>query len=60
MFHRQNRTGATNVQWVVIAALISLAVVGSITLVGTRANTKLQQTVTDVGNPQNLTTRFGS
>jgi Flp pilus assembly pilin Flp len=54
------RRGTSTVQWAVVAGLIALAVVAGITLVGTRTNTKLNQTATDVGNPTSLTTRFGS
>jgi len=53
------RRGTAVTQWVVVAALIALAVVAGITLVGTRANTKLNQTATDVANPSSLKTRFG-
>jgi hypothetical protein len=48
------------VQWVVIAALVLLGIVAGVTLIGTRTNTKLGQTATDMANPQSLTTRFGS
>lgn len=54
------RRGKTVVQWIFIAALLVLAVVAGVTLVGTRTSTKLSQTATDVANPQSLTTRFGS
>jgi Flp pilus assembly pilin Flp len=60
MSKRAIRRGISNVQWVVIAALLSLAVVAGVTLVGTSTNNKLNETATDVGNPKNLTTRFGS
>jgi hypothetical protein len=57
---RFNRRGKSVVQWIVVAALIFLAVVVAATTMGTRANNKLNQTATDVGNPASLTTRFGS
>jgi len=60
MRRNQARRGATMVQWVVIAGAIVLVIFATVQLVGTRTNTKLNQTVTDVGNPKNLTTRFGS
>jgi hypothetical protein len=41
-------------------ALIALAAIAGVTLLGTRTNTKLGQTATDMANPQSLTTRFGS
>lgn len=54
------RRGISMVQWCVMAALIALAVIVGVTNVGSRTGTKLTQTATDVGNPKNLTTRFGS
>jgi len=48
------------VQWIVVAAIIVMALVAGVQLMGTRANTKLNQTATDVANPTSLTTRFGS
>jgi Flp pilus assembly pilin Flp len=54
------RRGITAVQWCIMAALITLAVVTTVSLIGTRTSTKLSETATDVGNPANLTTRFGS
>lgn len=60
MNRQQRRRGASLVQWIVIAAAITLGLAAGVTLIGTRTNTKLNQTVTDVGNPQSLTTRFGS
>jgi Flp pilus assembly pilin Flp len=54
------RRGTTNVQWAVVAALIALALVAGVTLVGTRTNTKLNQTASDVASPSALTQRFGS
>jgi hypothetical protein len=59
MFARRRR-GQAVVQWIVVAGLLVLAVVASITLVGGRTNTKLNQTASDVGNPSALTQRFGS
>jgi len=54
------RRGISTVQWCVMAALITLAVIAGVTTVGTRNSTKLNQTATDLANPKNLTTRFGS
>jgi Flp pilus assembly pilin Flp len=59
MNHRKRR-GISFVQYAVVAGLLVLVVVAGTALLGTRANTKLQQTATDVGNPTSLTTRFGS
>lgn len=55
-----HRRGTAVTQWVVVAALIVLALIGSVALLGTRANNKLNETATDMANPQSLTTRFGS
>ena len=52
------RRGTAVTQWVVVAALIVIALVGGAALLGTRANNKLGQTATDMANPKNLTTRF--
>lgn len=60
MYRRRPRAGVSLVQWVVVAAAITLGIATGVTLIGTRANTKLNQTATDVGNPKSLTTRFGS
>lgn len=60
MLRRRVRAGLALVQWVLIAGAITLAVVAGIAVLGTKTNTKLNETVTDVGNPANLTTRFGS
>lgn len=54
------RRGVSLVQTCLIVAVITLAIVASVTLVGSRANTKLNQTATDVANPASLTSRFGS
>ena len=54
------RRGTTTVQWAVMAALIVLAVVATISLMGSRTSTKLNQTATDIASPSSLTTRFGS
>jgi Flp pilus assembly pilin Flp len=60
MAHRHIRRGVSTVQFVVLAALVILAVVCGVTLLGTRANTKLDQTATDVADPASLVNRFGS
>jgi len=60
MFMHRIRRGTSVVQWVVVAALVTLAIVAGVTLVGTRTNNKMNQTASDVGNPSSLTQRFGS
>lgn len=54
------RRGISMVQWCVMAALITVAIVGAVSVIGTRNSTKLNQTATDLANPASLTTRFGS
>ena len=60
MRKHRSRRGMSNFQYVFVAALIILVVVASITLMGSRTNTKLNQTASDVANPAALTQRFGS
>lgn len=60
MLSRRIRRGMSTMQYATVAALIALAVVAGVTLVGSRANNKLNQTASDVGNPAALTQRFGS
>jgi outer membrane murein-binding lipoprotein Lpp len=60
MFMNRNRRGKAVAQWVVVAALLTLAIVAGVTLIGTRTNNKMNQTASDVGNPSALTQRFGS
>jgi len=57
---RKKRRGMSTTQYATVAALIALAAVAGVTLVGSRTNTKLGQTASDVGNPAALTQRFGS
>ena len=60
MSSRRIRRGMSTMQYATVAALIALAVVAAVTLVGSRANNKLNQTASDVTNPSALTQRFGS
>jgi Flp pilus assembly pilin Flp len=60
MVRRRSRAGVSLVQWVLIAAVITLGVVAGVTLIGTNTTVKLNQTATDVATPSSLTTRFGS
>ena len=60
MFCHSLRRGATSIQYIIVAALIFMVVIAGFTLMTTRTNTKLNQTASDVANPTNLTTRFGS
>jgi len=57
-FYRSLRRGATTVQYCVIVALIGLVAIAGVSLLGTRASTKLGQTATDVATPKSLTARF--
>jgi Flp pilus assembly pilin Flp len=60
MRHQLVRRGVTYVQWCVIAAVITLAVIAGVTVMGNRTNDKLNQTASDVSDPAKLTKRFGS
>jgi hypothetical protein len=53
------RRGITNVQWVFIAGAIVLVLFATVQIVGTKTKSKLDETVTDVGDPTHLTTRWG-
>ena len=60
MLGRRIRRGISNAQYATVLALVALAVVAGMTLLGSRANNKLNETASDVGNPAALTQRFGS
>ena len=61
MKHRSKiRRGVSLFQYILVAGLIVLAVVAGISLLGSGTNMKLNQTASDVANPQELTKRFGS
>jgi len=60
MLRRRIRRGISHAQYAVVLALITLAVVAGMTLMGSRANNKLNQTASDVANPAALTQRFSS
>jgi len=47
-------------QYLIVAVAIFMVVIAGFTLMTTNTNTKLNQTASDVANPTNLTTRFGS
>jgi len=54
------RRGVSVVQYIMMAAAIFLVIVVGMATLGTKTNTKLNQTASDVADPKNLTTRFGS
>ena len=54
------RRGQANLQWILIAGAIVLAIAGTIATLGNRTSTKLNETATDVANPVSLKNRFGS
>lgn len=60
MLRRLSRRGVSVAQYVLVAAAIFLVIVIGMASMGTHTNTKLNQTASDVANPQQLTTRFGS
>ena len=53
------RRGSSNIQWIVIAAVVVLGLVGTWAVLGSRTNTKMQQNAEDVGDPTRLVERFG-
>jgi Flp pilus assembly pilin Flp len=56
----RNRRGVTNVQWALLAAVISVAVIAAVRSVGTNVRTNLNSTAGNVANPSTLPGRFGS
>ena len=54
------RRGISSVQWVVIVAAIALAISTTVSLIGSRTNTKLNDTASDMKDVSNLPKRFGS
>jgi Flp pilus assembly pilin Flp len=60
MLRRLTRRGVSVAQYVLVAAAIFLVIVVGMATMGTKTNTKLNQSASDVANPQQLTTRFGS
>ena len=52
------RRGITTVQMCVMLAVITLAIVGTVRVLGTNSKDKLNQTASDLATPKNLTTRF--
>ena len=54
------RSGISAVQWIVVAALVVLAVFFTVRLVGTGSSAKMNQTASDLANPTNLTKHMGS
>jgi len=60
MHKRFARHGKALVTWVVVAAVVTLAIVAGVALLGTNTDNKLNQTATDVADPHALTQRFGS
>ena len=56
---RRARKGIGTTEWVVIAAVLVLAVVGTVSTMGSRVNGELEDTAVDVADPASLTQRFG-
>lgn len=57
---RTHRRGVTTTQVAVVLALITLAIVATVSVLGNNTRNRMTQISTDVGNPSSLTTRFGS
>jgi len=60
LLRRLSRRGVSVAQYVLVAAAIFLVIVVGMATLGSKTNTKLNQSASDVANPQQLTTRFGS
>ena len=61
MFSRkQQRRGVSNVQWLVVAGVICLACVATVSWLGTSTSTDMNQTASDVAAPSSLVDRFGT
>ncbi len=56
---RRVRRGLGLTEWVLIAAVIGLAVVAAVTAMGTRVQGELGVTAQEVADPASLTERFG-
>jgi Flp pilus assembly pilin Flp len=54
------RRGVTTAQWVVVAAVITLAIVAAVRNVGLNSSSSLNTTSGNIGNPSTLPARFGS
>jgi hypothetical protein len=51
--------GISFVQWAVIVVAIAMGVFTTVSFIGTGANTKLNETASDMSNVSNLPSRFG-
>ena len=51
---RRRRRGISTIQWALIAALIVVVVIGTVTSLGNLTNQRLETTTGGVGNPSQL------
>lgn len=54
------RRGLTTVQLCVMLAVITLGVIAAVKSLGSNSSSKLTTTASDIANPANLPSRFGS
>ena len=54
------RKGVTTVQWCVVVAIITLGAIAAVRTLGTGSSTRINTMASDVANPANLPSRFGS
>ena len=54
VFTRRRRRGLSTVQWCVLAGLVTIAVIATISALGGVTNTRLNGTAGAVGNPADL------
>jgi hypothetical protein len=55
----KRRRGITTMQFVVVAALITVSILAAARTLGTRTSTDLNTTAGQIGNPASLVNRFG-
>jgi hypothetical protein len=54
------RRGLSSIQWIVVASVTFLVIIGSVHLIGQRTDNKLDETASDLTDPSLLTKRFSS
>jgi len=60
MSRSNSRRGLSSIQWIVVASVTFLVIIGSVHLIGQRTDNKLDQTASDLTDPHLLTKRFGN
>ena len=52
------RRGISTIQWIVVASVIFLVIIGSVTIIGQHTDNKLEESASDLTDPSLLTKRF--